>query len=455
VRQAGRGRRGPAAAYGAVPPRPTLWGVKSAVAAVAAAAAVIAVAACSAGSHPAAGRSTPPAAASGGAGPPRSAPAAPVAVPARVPGCSTATAAGPALRTVSTPMEPVPGTPFGVAVTADGRWAFVSLPGSGTVGAYRVGGSALPSPVRQVNTGQQPLGETLTRDGRYLLAADDADGAVVISVSRAESGGPGALLGTLGRGIGGGAIEVAVTPDDRFAFVSLENNADIAVFNLQRALATGFGASDFVGTIPAGLAPVGLAVSPDGRWLYATSEVALGGRPSPGTQAPDAPLGGEGTLTVISVPRAETDPAGSVVSTVDAGCGPVRVITSADGSVVWVTARGSDRLLGFSAARLRTDPAQALIASVEVGEAPVGLALADDGTRIVVADSNRFDAPGAASSLAVVNVAAALTGRAALAGYLPAGGFPRQMALEPAGRTLLVTNFSSQQLEAVDVAGLP
>jgi len=29
------------------------------------------------------------------------------------------------------------------------------------------------------------------------------------------------------------------------------------------------------------------------------------------------------------------------------------------------------------------------------------------------------------------------------------------MALEPDGRTLLVTNFSSQQLEAVGVAGLP
>jgi hypothetical protein len=29
------------------------------------------------------------------------------------------------------------------------------------------------------------------------------------------------------------------------------------------------------------------------------------------------------------------------------------------------------------------------------------------------------------------------------------------MALEPSGRILLVTDFSSQQLEAVDAAGLP
>jgi hypothetical protein len=55
----------------------------------------------------------------------------------------------------------------------------------------------------------------------------------------------------------------------------------------------------------------------------------------------------------------------------------------------------------------------------------------------------------------VVNVAAAVAGRPALAGYLPAGGFPRQMALEPDGRTLLVTNFASGQLELVRVASLP
>lgn len=112
-------------------------------------------------------------------------------------------------------------------------------------------------------------------------------------------------------------------------------------------------------------------------------------------------------------------------------------------------------LLGFSASRLRGDPAHSLIARVEVGEAPVGLALVDAGQRVVVADSNRFAQGGATSSLAVVNVAAALAHQPALAGYLPAGGFPRQMALEPDGRTLLVTNFSSQQLETVNVTNLP
>jgi hypothetical protein len=84
----------------------------------------------------------------------------------------------------------------------------------------------------------------------------------------------------------------------------------------------------------------------------------------------------------------------------------------------------------------------------------VGLALVDGGSRIVIADSNRFSASGAASSLAAVDVAAALAGRPALLGYLPAGGFPREMALEPGGQTLLVTNYDSGQLEAVGVGDL-
>jgi len=382
----------------------------------------------------------------------------------RTPGCSTATARGARLPAAGVKLSALPGDPFGVAVTADGRWSFVSSPvgsnaggSGGGISVFANSGAAVPKLVHSIPA-SGVLGVALTHDGRYLLAANGT-GAKVFSVWQAEQGGPHALLGvvtnrptSVHRLLGGGAIEVAVSPGDWFAFVSLEDSGEIAVFNLRHALASGLRATGFVGDIPTGIAPVGMAVAPDGRWLYATSEIAgrlaaVGG---------GAPLrGAAGTLSVISMSKAETDPAHSVVATVTAGCSPVRVITSADGSVVWVTARESDSLLAFSAARLLTDPAQSLIARVEVGEAPVGLALVDGGQRIVVADSNRFGQNGASSNLAVVNVPAALAGKPALAGYLPAGGFPRQMALEPDGRTLLVTNFTSQQLETVDVANLP
>ena len=380
-----------------------------------------------------------------------------------VPGCSAASASGRQLPAGLTRLSPVPGDPFGVAVTADGRWSFVSLlpnGGGGAIGVFADTGSAAPRLVRQIPVTGQPLGVALTPGGRYLLAANGS-GATVVGVQAAEQSRGNAVLGTLSSGGGGpagSAIEVATSGDGRFAFVSLETSDKIAVFNLRQALASHFRTSGFVGYIPTGVAPVGMAVSPNGDWLYSTSELRSFSEMRHAEHQGSQSLrleGGQGTLAVISMHKAETDPAHAVVSTVTAGCSPVRVITSASGGTVWVTARGSDMLLGFSASRLRGDPTHALIARAAVGEAPVGLALVDRGQRVVVADSNRFSQPGAKSSLAVVSVAAALAHRPALTGYLTAGGFPRQMALEPDGHVLLVTDFASKQLETVNVANLP
>jgi DNA-binding beta-propeller fold protein YncE len=360
----------------------------------------------------------------------------------RSPGCTSSVTPAAALPASDVTMARPRGAPFGVAVTPDGRWAFVAL--GATVGVYRTAGRQLPSLVRQIAmpSGDSALGLALAR--RYLLVADDQSGAAVISVRAAETGAGKAVVGVLTArpATDGGAIEVAIAPDGRYAFVSNEDQAYVAVFDLQRALADRFGPAGYVGAILTGEAPVGLAMSPNGGWLYVTSEA-------------QSPVTSTGSLTVVNVARAEAYPAGSVAATVPAGCNPVRVITSASGSVVWVSVRGSDALLAFSAARLRTDPGRALIAATRVGELPTALALVRGGSLVVVADSDRYNTPGATSNLAVVDVADALGGRPALLGYLPAGGFPREMALEPGGRTLLVANSVSGQLEAVDVATLP
>lgn len=357
-----------------------------------------------------------------------------------------ATGHAPKLTQVKTVLTKVPFPPFGLSALPDGRWDLVADAGRASVAVFANRASGVPKLIRQIPLGRSvaALGTHLTPDGKYLLVADGRTGADVVSVSKALRGGKGAVLGTLSAtGVGGGAIEVTTSLDGRFAFVSLEGRQALAVFNLHRALTKGFGRADFVGLIPVGIAPVGLAVSPNGRWLYATSENAA-------HRNSDI-----GTLSVINLRTAESHPAKSVVTTVNAGCEPVRVITSASGAAVWVTARASDALLGFSAARLISAPRKALVAVVRVGTAPVGLALVDSGSRAVVADSNRFGVSGATSSLAVVNVRRALAGRQALVGYLRAGGFPREMAVLPGRHTLLVGNFDSEQIESVDTAELP
>lgn len=357
-------------------------------------------------------------------------------------GCSTAVASARSLA-ARTAFVSLPASPFGIAATSDGRWSFVAEAG-GHLAVFSTN-RFRPHLVRTVEVPPDALGDSLTPDGRYLLVADGRDGATVLSVRRTEKGSPHAVLGSLTGPVDtgpGGAIQVASSPDGRYAFVSVEYESRVAVYDLRTALTKHFRGSGYVGSIPVGQLADGLGVSTDGHWLYAISEIAAGSGP-------------EGSLSVIRLATAERWPSRSVVATVTAGCAPVRVVPSADGRTVWVTARGSDQLLAFSAKRLHADPTHSQIAAVQVGEAPIGLALVNRGREIVVADSNRFGAPGAHADLTVVRTAAALAHHRALLGTIPTGTFPREMALEPGHPTLLVGNYDSHQLEAVDLRRLP
>jgi DNA-binding beta-propeller fold protein YncE len=355
--------------------------------------------------------------------------------PAKAPAiaCSQATAPGGPLAGALTSYATTSGPPFGIAV--EGGLAFV---GAGAdIDVYSLT-SLAPRLRSQVELAAgSALGLALTPNGQYLLVADGAGGAVVLKAPLlGKSAGSAAIAGTLGSA-GSGAIEVAVSADGRYVFVSLEDSGEVAVFNLAGALADHFARPALVGYVPVNPEPVGLAVSPDGRYLYATSEQ------EPGSQ--------DGSLATISLSKAEADPSGAVVSTVPAGCGAVRV--AATSNAVYVTARESDALLRFSAPALVNNPAHALVSWARVGEAPVGLALIKNGTAVIVADSNRFDVPGHSPNLAVLDVTA--TGQLHLVGYVPAFGadaFPRDLAVDAQNGDVLVSNYNAHELEGVQLA---
>jgi DNA-binding beta-propeller fold protein YncE len=365
-----------------------------------------------------------------------------------VPGCSTAVAAAPSLGGVDTSFVSVLGAPFGIAIDHSSNYAFVASQ-TGSILEYSIRSSiphlvqidtfGTPEPHQAPIGGTSPAGLALTPNGRYLVAAARS-GAIVVNVNRLENKGSPSSSWTVGtlESSGSGAIEAAVSPDGEFVFVSLEDSHELAVFNLKRALARGFGTSDLIGTVPLGVSPVGVVISPNGRYLYATSESSSAGQT-------------EGTLTTIDLKRAERSPAHSIISTVVAGCSPVRV--AATNMSVFVTARESDALLEFSAHDLVSNPNAALMEDLQIGEGPVDLALVDNNHTLVVADSDRFGAPGAHPDLAVVTVTS--RGSLVLAGYVGSGVFPRDMTLSPNGQTLLVSNFGSGQLEAVKVSNVP
>jgi serine/threonine protein kinase/DNA-binding beta-propeller fold protein YncE len=346
------------------------------------------------------------------------------------PGCTTTTARAPNLTGISTATTALAGQPFGVAVTSSGRYSFVTTGKSVTV--LRNAAGSAPAVVRTIGVPGASKGVAITPGGRFVIAAFGR-GAAVINVAAAENGLPDPVTGLLTSPKGSGAVEVLISPDGRFVFVTLQGSAEMAVFNLAAALGRGFGTGDFIGYVPLAAQPVGMSIH--GSWIYVVS------------------LTGE--LAVLNLSKAENDPRRSVVATVRAGCGSARALVSSNGKVVWVTARQSDALLGFSTQALRTDPEHALIARVMVGETPLGETLVDHGARILVADSNLNHLAGVSSNVAVVSTARALSGKPALLGYLPIGRVPRQFAVEPGGRVALVTVQGAGQLEAVNIGGLP
>jgi DNA-binding beta-propeller fold protein YncE len=346
-----------------------------------------------------------------------------------LPGRTTATAKASLLTGISTATTKLGGAPFGVAVTPSAQYAFVTTGNS--VVLVRDAPRLAPQVVRAIPVNGAGKGVAVTADGSFAIAAAGS-GAAVINVAEAESGVPDPVAGFL-TSRGSGAVEVLISPDDRFVFVTLQNSAEMAVFSLRDALTRGFGQS-FVGYVPLPAQPVGMTT--DGTWLYVVSLT--------------------GKLAVLNLKEAEENPAKSVVATARDGYGSARALYSGNGKVIWVTARQSDALLAFSAAKLRTDPAHALIARVKVGETPLGETLIDHGRLILVADSNLNHLAGVPSSLAVVSTARALNGNPkALLGYLPVGPVLRQFAVEPGGHVVLVTVQGAGRLEAVNIGGLP
>jgi serine/threonine protein kinase/sugar lactone lactonase YvrE len=358
----------------------------------------------------------------------------PLAAALTAPGCSTQAAPAHQLSGVRTNTTTLGGSPFGIAVTSDGKYSFVSL-GNEIAVLKNNGGSLAPTQLTPVPASGAQKSLAITPDGQYLLAASGS-GAYVISVPEAEAGDGGAVLGTLPGPSGNPSNEVLVSADGKLAFITFQNHGDVAVFNLQQAIGGGFGQAGFLGLVQLGTGsqPQGLAESPDGHWLYVTGESQ------------------QGRLYVVDMSKVATDPQHAVASSAAAGCAPARVI--AKGDDVWVTDRDSNTLVAFSAAKLLSDPSHSIIARVSVGQTPIGLSFVDGGQDILVADTNTRGAPRP-GNLALVSTQLALQGSGnALVGFLPSGTKPREVGMTPGG-VLLVTENGSGQLQAIDAGSLP
>jgi hypothetical protein len=256
-----------------------------------------------------------------------------------------------------------------------------------------------------------------------------------------------------------GTLNVAVTPDGNFAFVSNEygkapnatTSGNIGVVSIRRDVNGNFTTgTTLIGQIPTGgNAIAGMLLSPDGTRLYVTSEIAAVGTIAAGSSnAVQAKSGcSNGLLTVIDVAKAKIAPGtGAILSTVAAGCSPTRMTETANGATLWLSARGDNRVLAFNTALLESNPNNALLGYADTGgAAPVGLQLFHNDQLLAVANSNRFNT-GVANAT-ILNVSSPAS--ASVVQTIPTGLFPREITVGPDDATLYLTNYSSDTFQVI------
>jgi DNA-binding beta-propeller fold protein YncE len=353
----------------------------------------------------------------------------------------------------------LPGRPFGIAELPSTEAAFVSvnpetpaqLPGIAVL-LCRDGRFAFD---HLVPLSSQPTGVAITHDGELLVVADDAY-AAFLRTSDAVAGRP-PVAGAIKLSSGdiedddAGASFASVSPDGRFAFVSDEQTAAVTVIDLTKAAADAYSRDAIVGQIDVGNAPITTAFSRDGRTLYVTSEIARRKYGFPiscreeGAPADGKPELPPGVVFRVDVAKAETQPSSSILGKAATDCAAVRLSLSPDGRLAWVTNRGSNTLTLLDTTAIGQSNGAARLANILVGSNPVPVLATSDGRYVLVGNTNRFGAGGAAQgTISVIDV----HDRRAIASF-DAGAFPREFD-RGVGTTVFLSNNRSNSVTIFD-----
>jgi DNA-binding beta-propeller fold protein YncE len=225
------------------------------------------------------------------------------------------------------------------------------------------------------------------KDGDVLLVFDTASGTVVRTVP-----------------VGGNPHEVVATADGRLAFTANSRSNTVSAVDLREGKEIKRLAS------PLFAYPHGMAIHPDGKTLYLTSEQNR-------------------LLLLIDVERLEVK--GQVPTGRD---GSHMVVLSPGGEWAYVADRGSASVTVIDTRK------GAVVEHLPAGDGVEGIALSSDGRRLLVGnrkanDIQLFDAPG----------------RRSLA-HIPVAADPVRVAISPDGKRALVPHRGSSEVHLVDLA---
>jgi YVTN family beta-propeller protein len=147
--------------------------------------------------------------------------------------------------------------PENFAVAPDGKTIYVSNEDDEGVSFLDVASGKL---TKTINTGEEPEGVSVSPDGKFVYSTNEADGTVTVIDIAAEK-----LIKTIK--VGRRPRNVVFTADGKHAWVNAENDGAIGYLDTVK--------NELIQTIPLGkpgeIKPMGLALSPDGSKLYAST----------------------------------------------------------------------------------------------------------------------------------------------------------------------------------------
>jgi 6-phosphogluconolactonase (cycloisomerase 2 family) len=220
--------------------------------------------------------------------------------------------------------------PLGIAVAPNGRTIYVSAAGDDTLRVFRVESNGQLTLLSVVPSGAEiPKAVAVTPDGRFVYVSHGGStDQIPRDLTGFALGTDGSIQNQVARvtnGINGG--EASITPDGRFIYVVAGGSN--RVFGYQ------IGSDGSLTPIPGqpfltGEAPLGAAVSPDGRWLFVAH---FGPARRPPGEVRGWAIGPDGALTEVD----------RIVT----GGDPVSICFSPDSRHLYVNDELEDKVIAF------------------------------------------------------------------------------------------------------------
>jgi DNA-binding beta-propeller fold protein YncE len=158
-------------------------------------------------------------------------------------------------------------TPLAVAVSPDGKSAYVANTGSNSISQYDIGasGALTPKSTPTVATGATPVWISISPDGKSVYTPSYGVGNTTVSQFDVGAGGLLTPKSTPTVTVGASPAGIAFSPDGKSAYVGLNGAAAVAQLDVA---ANGALSLKSPATVAAGAGPTGVIVTPDGKNVY-------------------------------------------------------------------------------------------------------------------------------------------------------------------------------------------